>query len=332
MGPNESNTLYDQLPSSVALPSFPLSGQTQSSFSIPNLSGLFPLGANLLNMWFQGRQNRLNREFSAEQSELAWQRGLEQWYRESAYNSPANQMRLLREAGLNPNLAYDQSTTPAESPVYHPSQYQGVAPQMDPMAIAQANLINAQSNNLRADTMNKLAQQKGYDSESQIKGIQLLDAIDTRNARIGMGDDQGNDYFSWKALSEAAGYRALLQQAELDEYRAYNLFRYLNNHGLESNPDIISIEQMSKELEITRDQAAILKRDKEQAEIAYNALKAVNGAIDSIDNPTLRAIVYVLYYAGVNSFPRMSFSGKFGKTTSNINKTEDISKMITHVK
>lgn len=35
-----------------------------------------------------------------------YEKNLEQWYRENEYNSPDQQMRRLRNAGLNPNLVY----------------------------------------------------------------------------------------------------------------------------------------------------------------------------------------------------------------------------------
>lgn len=35
-----------------------------------------------------------------------YQKNLEQWYRENEYNAPDEQMRRLRNAGLNPNLVY----------------------------------------------------------------------------------------------------------------------------------------------------------------------------------------------------------------------------------
>lgn len=44
--------------------------------------------------------NRTNLQLAREQNQ--W--NLEQWNRENAYNSPANQVQLLKDAGLNPNL------------------------------------------------------------------------------------------------------------------------------------------------------------------------------------------------------------------------------------
>lgn len=41
---------------------------------------------------------------------LKYKKDLEQWYRENAYNAPDEQMRRLRNAGLNPNLVYGTGT------------------------------------------------------------------------------------------------------------------------------------------------------------------------------------------------------------------------------
>lgn len=41
---------------------------------------------------------------------LKYRKDLEQWYRENEYNAPDEQMRRLRNAGLNPNLVYGTGT------------------------------------------------------------------------------------------------------------------------------------------------------------------------------------------------------------------------------
>lgn len=62
-------------------------------------------------------QARKNRKFAREmqqrqfdwqrkENELAYERNLEMWNKQNAYNSPAAQMERLKQAGLNPNLAY----------------------------------------------------------------------------------------------------------------------------------------------------------------------------------------------------------------------------------
>lgn len=45
-------------------------------------------------------------EFNKEAAELEYQRNVEMWNMENAYNTPAQQMARMIEAGLNPNLVY----------------------------------------------------------------------------------------------------------------------------------------------------------------------------------------------------------------------------------
>lgn len=78
----------------------------------------------------QARKNRkLARElaqkqqdFQSAEAEKAYQRNLEMWNKQNAYNSPAAQMARLEAAGLNPNLAYGSlgSSTAGTPPAYNP--------------------------------------------------------------------------------------------------------------------------------------------------------------------------------------------------------------------
>lgn len=69
--------------------------------------------SNIANILMNSHNNKQNakqwKEYANLQRELqssqnAW--NLAQWNRQNEYNSPANQMNLLRQAGLNPNLVY----------------------------------------------------------------------------------------------------------------------------------------------------------------------------------------------------------------------------------
>lgn len=69
--------------------------------------------SNIANILLNSHNNKQNakqwKEYANLQRELqssqnAW--NLAQWNRQNEYNSPANQMNLLRQAGLNPNLVY----------------------------------------------------------------------------------------------------------------------------------------------------------------------------------------------------------------------------------
>lgn len=94
--------------------------------------GLFGLGSSLLGGLFgqfsQNQQNRYNKEmaelqfgynkelmalqnqYNIDAATTAYERNLEQWNRQNAYNSPGQQMLRFKAAGLNPNLIYGQGS------------------------------------------------------------------------------------------------------------------------------------------------------------------------------------------------------------------------------
>lgn len=101
-------------------------GSSLGPIGISNLvtSGLSSIGGIVGGILgaSQSRKNT-NKTISAayDLADLAYQRNLEQWERENAYNTPAMQMQRLVEAGLNPNLIYGSgsaTTTSAKSPQY----------------------------------------------------------------------------------------------------------------------------------------------------------------------------------------------------------------------
>lgn len=66
------------------------------------------LAMNQANLEAQQRENRLNRQFNASEAEKSFSRQTQMLKYIQDYNSPVSQMQRLREAGLNPNLAYGQ--------------------------------------------------------------------------------------------------------------------------------------------------------------------------------------------------------------------------------
>lgn len=82
----------------------------------------------------QGRKNRKTAERNVdrtiqankEEAELAYQRQVEMWNRQNAYNTPEAQMNRFKEAGLNPHLIYGQGNAgnAAPPPAYQPPDIQ----------------------------------------------------------------------------------------------------------------------------------------------------------------------------------------------------------------
>ena len=106
-------------------------------------SGLFGLGSNLLeNMGAKSRQRQADRN------------NIKFWNMQNEYNTPANQMKRLKNAGLNPNLIYGSG-----------SANTGIAGSIAPSKPApynvknpvplQSMLIDAQIGNIKADTAQK---------------------------------------------------------------------------------------------------------------------------------------------------------------------------------
>lgn len=129
--------------------------------------------SNLANIWLNSQNNKQNakqwKEYVNLQRELqnsqnAW--NLAQWNRQNEYNSPANQMNLLRQAGLNPNLVYGNLagasagslesagadiSSPTPNNAAQVSGFGDLGPQIGNM-IMQKELNNAQIDKINTET------------------------------------------------------------------------------------------------------------------------------------------------------------------------------------
>jgi hypothetical protein len=152
------------------------------------------------NSIFQGRQNRKNREFQERENQINRQFAVDMWNKQNEYNLPTNQMQRLRDAGINPHLAYSQgqpmntSNAPA-SPTGIGSMPQGVAPQMNIGEVFNALLTSAQVKNMNAQTEKTLAEKKevesrtvGIDKDNEIKTIELTHKDRQMLAEIGVNE------------------------------------------------------------------------------------------------------------------------------------------------
>lgn len=151
-------------------------GGTQAASSV---------GTNAANALMYKRQRADNRQDAA----TAYQRSIDMWNMNNAYNDPSAQMERLKQAGLNPNLVYGGgATTTASAPSAPqassatPQRFQGVdalpalSMYMDvKMKQAQADLIEEQKNNVIQRTANER-------TDNLLKTLDL-DYFGTRNRR-----------------------------------------------------------------------------------------------------------------------------------------------------
>lgn len=149
---------------------------------LPQNQNKMPLGAaiqagsGLIGMVGQAIQSRINRKQSVENqqrtilankqmAEYAYSKDLEMWNRQNQYNNPANQMQRLKDAGINPVLAYGKDIgglTSGQMPKYNapridynaqPRNVVGVLSQFQDFTMK-----NAQIDNIKEQT--KLTQEK----------------------------------------------------------------------------------------------------------------------------------------------------------------------------
>lgn len=91
---------------------------------------------SIINAATQAAQNRKSRNFAREMYGRQRADALEDWNRETSYNSPQMQMQRLRDAGLNPNLVYGDSVVQSA-----PSTRSSSAPGWNPKAPEYGNAV-----------------------------------------------------------------------------------------------------------------------------------------------------------------------------------------------
>lgn len=104
--------------------------------AVPIIAAGLPAVGSAIGSIFDVRQRSkdVKSEIRArkEEAELAYQRSIEMWHMQNAYNSPEEQMKRFGAAGLNPHLIYGQGSSgnANQMPQYQPPniQMQGASP------------------------------------------------------------------------------------------------------------------------------------------------------------------------------------------------------------
>lgn len=120
----------------------------------------------------QERANQANIELAKMQNDFA----IAQWERENEYNTPENQMQRLKDAGINPNMAYangNLSNVSAQSPTIQRANvnpYLGDAQNMQATIQNMLQLAQLKSiiKNTEADTKKKVADANVADTQSSV--------------------------------------------------------------------------------------------------------------------------------------------------------------------
>lgn len=206
---------------------------TNPNGSIPDYEGLgglaggIPVFGGLIDTFVQSDTARRNTDKTIEaqrrEAELAYQRSVEMWHMQNAYNSPQQQMARFGAAGLNPHLIYGQGSAGNSSgtPEYHAPniQYRYAAPQagaaissMVPMLMQ----VGSWMQNMRLTETEIQSKETGID-----KLEQAIRFLEERNPReLSKLDNSLSMYPYQKALQRSLGERGNIAVSEmLEEFR-----------------------------------------------------------------------------------------------------------------
>lgn len=121
------------------------------------------IGANL---WMNYSNNRRNDE----RAEEAYQRSVAMWNKQTDYNSPANQIARLKQAGLNPNLLYGSpQNTASSAPEKKPAS--GSPGRVDPLSAMNALMLGKQMQSI--DSQIKVQDAEARNIDASTAGIEL---------------------------------------------------------------------------------------------------------------------------------------------------------------
>lgn len=254
------------------------------------ISSLINLGGAIYSSEVAKRNTDKTIKANKEQAEYAYNKDLEMWNRQNAYNDPASQMLRFKNAGLNPNMIYGSGSGSAgnaqQMPKYNAPTLQYNYKPVDVTQMlgayqdfkikqAQINNLNAQEENTRARTV----------SES------------SRNALLDVQGRTGESkltQFNYTAPYQAAiiGNQARMSEAKLKE--EWQKLQLLNQQELSKNLQMSYIKKQMSLMDI--------EAEKKQAEILFQNQKNewAKSGITSSDNVLLRILVRMFNESGLN--------------------------------
>lgn len=181
-------------------------------------AALLPLIGQGVNSIAQVFNNRSQKKFALDMYNRQRQDALADWQMTNSYNSPAEQMKRFKEAGLNPHLIYKQTNEAPAVRSASPGSYNPEAPQIDPSAIKDSLFYSvdlkaktAQANNME-QAAKLTAQQMGLVAAQTLKTLTDVDQTKVGTEKLQFDLNQAKQ----KALFDVQQASLAVKKAETD--------------------------------------------------------------------------------------------------------------------
>ncbi|QCS37363.1 DNA pilot protein [Tortoise microvirus 93] len=224
---------------------------------------LIAAGASVLssgiNALSQGATNRRNERFSREMYEKQKADNLAFWHMENEYNSPAEQMKRLQGAGLNPNLVYGRG---ADATAGHINNATPQPVNFKPVEVDLASPLHAYNNYRLQDAQlsNLTSQNTVLQQEAALKAATTANTI-TQTARSQFDLDLATDLRQVSADAAKESLRSTQIQNEIaitdSERRAIQLDQNIKE-------SVARIMQMRAQTANTVEERARIRADTER--------------------------------------------------------------------
>lgn len=233
--------------------SAPMQGTT---FCHELFGDLATAGANLIGSFVNAHtQNRNTDKAIAaqkEENERAYQRNLEMWNKENAYNSPSEVIARLRAAGMNPNLAYGTPNVSAPSPDAPITDMSSMANKKSPVGAALEESVNARYMNAMIQNIN--AQTKKTEEEAKKTGAEY-------EAQMTYNQYQ-NDILTGNLQEQKARIELNASQTDLNDMQSRESYTRIQNIMQSTNKMKAEIDEIAAKIENLKEDTAIKRIEK----------------------------------------------------------------------
>lgn len=193
--------------------------QNRTNRAIADANNKTSIQINDDNIALQQNENRLNRDFNAEQSELAYKRQVDMQNAQNQWNSPQELAKRYAEAGINPNVVFGNGTmqaaggsVPSESPA---SYHTGLSPSLPNLTTPRMEAAPSVATGI-IDSLSKIAGIDKMISDKRKTDEEATTLRETRDSII----KQLNEDVEGKHIANALQkqYGAQLMNAQIGNY------------------------------------------------------------------------------------------------------------------